>query len=94
MYIGKRRAEADKTKQLEDQRQRIISFKKFFGTDEGREVMSDLINRYYLLNGLPKTTSEIELARAAGAHDVVCYLLGRANVRMEELDRILKGEFV
>lgn len=93
MFIGKRRAEADQKKNLEDQRQRVIAFKKFFGSDDGKEVMTDLMNRFYLLNPLPKTTSDIELARAEGNREVVLYLLGRAKTDVATLDKILNGEF-
>jgi hypothetical protein len=80
-------------KNLEEQRQKVINFKKFFGTDEGREVMLDLMNRFHLLTPLPDGDA-ITLARCEGKREVVLYLLGRANTSIEQLDKILKGEFV
>lgn len=86
--------EQEKAKQraLEEQRQKAINFKKFFGDEAGREVMLDLMNKFFI--STPETESPIVLARLAGRRDVVEYLLGRANVKMEELDKILKGEFI
>lgn len=94
MYIGKRRAQADDKKRLEDQRQKVISFKKFFGTEEGKEVMTDLMNRFYILNPLPISPDPLELARAEGKREVVLYLLSRARMDIDALDKLLKGEFV
>ena len=83
--------EKEREKVLEDQRQKALNFKKFFGAEHGKEVMLDLMNKFYL--GTPETESPIVMARAAGRRDVVEYLLNRANVSMEQLDRILKGDF-
>jgi hypothetical protein len=95
VILGKKRIfEADEKKRLEDQRQKAICFKQFFGTEQGREVMTDLMNKYYILNPLPETEDALALARAEGKRDVVLYLLGRARVDLADLDRILKGEFV
>lgn len=94
MYLGKRKAEADEKRRLEDQRQKAIAFKKFFGTDEGKEVMTDLMNKFYVLNSLPRLPDGRVDPVAEGQRDVVLYLLNRANVDVATLDRILKGEFV
>ena len=94
MFLGKKRDGDDEKKRLEDQRQKAISFKRFFGTEEGREVMFDLMNKFYLINPLPDTNDPMDLARAEGKRDVVLYLLGRARVNLEELDKLLKGEFI
>lgn len=77
-----------------EQRQKLISYKKFFGEPHMREVMLDLMNKYYVLTKLPETTDLITLARAEGKREVVLDLLTRANVSMEQLDKLLKGEFV
>lgn len=79
---------------LEDQRQRIINFKRFFGEDHGRAVMLDIMNKFHILTPLPKTAEPMELARAEGQREVVLYLLSRANMSVERLDEILKGNFV
>jgi hypothetical protein len=79
---------------LAEQRQRIINYKKFFGDEHGRHVMLDLMNKYYILSPLPQTSDALEMARAEGKREVVLDLLSRANVSMDQLDKILKGEFV
>lgn len=79
---------------LEEQRQKIINYKKFFGEDHGRAVMLDLMNKFYVLTPLPETTDVLAFARAEGQRDVVLDLLRRANVSLEQLDKILKGDFV
>ncbi len=94
MFIGKRRADSDQKKNLEDQRQRVIAFKKFFGTEHGQSVMTDLMNKYHVLNDMPVLDSEYERGRAEGKRDVVLYLLKQARTTIEDLDRLLKGEFL
>jgi hypothetical protein len=79
---------------LLEQRDKALSFKKYFGTPDGQAVMLDLMNKFHVLNELPETDSPVVLARAEGARSVVIYLLKRAKVSMDDLDKILKGEFV
>lgn len=79
-------------KNLHEQRQKVINYKKFFGEEHGKEVMLDIMNRFYMHT--PETTDPVALARAVGRRDVIEYLLARANVSVEQLDKILKGEFV
>lgn len=81
-------------KGLEDQRQRIINFKKFFGEDHGKSVMIDLMNKFHVLGDLPRLPDGSIDPVAEGHRQVVVYLLKRANVSVEQLDRILKGDFV
>ena len=101
-YFDRRKAQkrltAEEQKNLEeknaaDQRERIISYKKFFGTEHGREVMLDLMNRFHVLNPLPEGGDGLALARAEGNREVVLYLLKRANTSIEQLDAIFRGEF-
>lgn len=80
-------------KNLAEQRERIIKYKKFFGDEHGKSVMLDLMNKFHILSPLPKTGDVLELARAEGNREVVLYLLNRANVSLEQLDKILRGEF-
>ena len=81
-------------KNLTEQRQKIIAFKKFFGEEHGRSVMLDLMNRFYVLQELPETSDPMAMARAEGSRDVVLYLLKRANTDVAKLDEIMKGNFV
>lgn len=79
---------------LSDQRQKAINYKKFFGEEFGRSVMLDLMNKHHVLSSLPDTSDPLALARAEGRREVVLELLQRANVSMEQLDKMLKGDFV
>lgn len=92
----KTQEKADKARQqtLEDQRQRYINFKKFFGGDHGKDVLMDLMNKFYVLDPLPDTIDPLALARAEGNREVVLYILKRANMDIATLDKLLKGEFV
>lgn len=76
-----------------EQREKAIAYKKFFGDEHHRKVMLDLMNRYHVLSPLPDTSDPLALARAEGKREVVLDLLGRANVSIEQLDKMLKGEF-
>jgi hypothetical protein len=49
------------------------------------------MNKFYINS--PDTNDPIALAKSIGRREVVEYLLTRANVSMEQLDKILKGEF-
>ena len=89
MYLGRKKPE-DKS---EADRQKVIAFKKFFGTDEGRAVMIDLMNRYYILNPMPKLDSEYERGRCEGQRDAVLHMLGLANTDLALFEKILKGDF-
>lgn len=86
--------EKEREKNLADQRQRAINYKKFFGEDHGRQVMLDLMNKYHVLTPLPTLADGSIDPVAEGSRVVVLDLLARANLSMEQLDKILKGEFV
>ena len=101
-FFDKRKAQRQPTpeqkanvvqKDLEAQRQKAINFKKYFGSDDGREVMLDIMNKYYVLSPLPRLADGHVDEVAEGQREVVLYILNRANVTMEDLDRILKGDF-
>lgn len=93
LYLGKKRAERDQAKISEDQRQKVISYKKFFGSPEGQEVMLDLMNRFYILTPLPQAGAEFERGIAEGKRQAVLHLLGQAHMDMAQFDRVLKGDF-
>ncbi len=86
-----------KRKRLEDKsaddRQKIIEYKKFFSSEEGKSILFDLMNRYYVLNPLPTDgRTEFQVARAEGQRTVVIDILTRCNVDMAQFDKLLKGE--
>lgn len=72
----------------EDQRQKAIAYKRVFGTEEGRTVLFDLLNRYHVLNPMPVAGLE----RAEGQRSVVIDILTRCHVDIAQLDKLLRGE--
>ena len=74
-------------------RQKVIAFKNFFGSDFGKAVMLDLMNKFYILTPLPTEGTEFEKGRAEGKRDAVLYLLGQAHMDMARFDKVLKGDF-
>lgn len=86
--LNPRKRPADK---VEADRQKAILYKRLFGSPEGKEVLIDLMNRFYVLNPLPFTDALL-LARAEGHRVVILDLLSRAHVNIEELDKLLRGE--
>jgi hypothetical protein len=85
----KRRESLDK---IEQDRQRVINYKKFFGTAEGRDVLFDLMNRFsHGINPNPGK-SELEIIRAAGNNDVIVYILSQSHTDLAQFDKLLKGE--
>ena len=73
--------------QQEASRQLLISYKKFFGSAEGKDVLFDLMNRFHILN------SHGGEALKEGERSVVLYILNRANVDLVQYDKIIRGEF-
>lgn len=79
-----------KSKREQEQRDRIVSYKRVFGSPEGKEVLFDLMNRFNILNEHKGT--EIEQAKSEGKRAAVLYILTNCNMNMVEFDKILKGE--
>lgn len=79
-------------KLLIEQREKAVNYKRFFGEAHGKAVMLDLMNRYHILTPITDQDPSWR-AYKEGQRSVVLDLLGRANVSMEQLDKILKGEF-
>ncbi len=84
MWANKRKKEEDRS---EAYRQKVIAYKKVFSTPEGREVLFDLMDRYYLLN-----TTGGDPAKE-GQRQVILDILTRTNTDLTQLDKILKGEY-
>lgn len=89
MFLNRKKP-ADKD---EAYRQKVIAFKRFFGSEHGREVMLDLMNKYYMLNPIPKLDSEFERGRCEGGRDAVLYILSLAQTDLAHLEKIIKGDF-
>ncbi len=65
-------------------RELIISYKRTFGSKEGKEVLFDLMNRFHILN---PAVSEI----AEGQRQTVLHILKQSNVNLKQLDELMKG---
>lgn len=80
----RRRKLADKTEQ---DRQRVINYKKTFSSPEGRDVMFDLLNRFHVLN------SHGGDPRKEGQREVALYIMHQCHIDLDQLDKLLRGEF-
>jgi hypothetical protein len=78
MIFGKRKEDG--------YRDLVVSYKKVFGTTEGREVLFDLMNKNYILNG-HNGDPLLEGRRSA-----VLEILKMMHVNMIELDKLLQGD--
>lgn len=83
MMLGGRKKSHEQSESL---RQKIIAYKKVFGTPEGKEVLFDLCNRFHILNGHGGDPHK------EGQRSVVLDILGNTHRSMEEFDKLLKGE--
>jgi hypothetical protein len=73
-------------KQESDVRDRVIAYKNTFGSEMGKKVLFDLMNRYHILNDHGGDM------HAEGQRAVVLHILKQCNINIEELDKLLKGE--
>lgn len=62
----------------------IISYKRVFGSVEGKRVLMDLMNRFHILNPTNGDTQE-------GERRAVLHILKQCNVNLKQLDELLKG---
>lgn len=86
MRLGRSKEIQDK---IERDRQKVITFKKVFASPEGKEVLFDLMNRYFVLENIPEGDRAI---RCLGQNDVVKYIIKMSNIDLVEFDKLLKGE--
>jgi hypothetical protein len=89
MILGKKKYR-DEAEKVEAQRQKLIAYKKFFHSDEGREVLTDLMNRFSLV--FDYTVKEVGAERTLGRNDVIGYILSQTEYPMEQFDKIVRGE--
>lgn len=75
-----------KKKELEDYRQKVILYKKVFGSPDGKTVLYDLMNAGYVLNN-HKGDPFLE-----GRRSLVLDILHKCNVSEKELSDMLKGD--
>lgn len=68
------------------QRDRIIRFKKVFGTPEGKEVLFDILDRCHVLD-----TQELSPFEQ-GKRSIGLRIVTDLNINLADFDRLLKGE--
>ena len=89
MSLLRRKAPEDRANAA---RQLVISYKKFFNSHEGKEVFSDLCNRFGLLDDAPLNLDGVGLARHVGAQSVMKYILKQAHIDMAQFEAMLDGK--
>ena len=67
-------------------RDRIIQYKKVFSSQDGKEVLFDLMNKNFILY------SHKGDAFSEGRRAAVLDILSMCNINLSEFDRLLKGE--
>lgn len=73
-------------KKAQEQRERIISYKRVFGTPEGKAVLLDLMDRNYVLD--EHGADPIKEGRRA----VVLEIIADCRINLAEFDKLLKGD--
>ena len=69
----------------------VMSYKKVFGSIEGKEVLVDLANRSYFLTEITGTQEECALKE--GKRQAFLGILKNLQLTTQDLDRIITGEF-
>ena len=96
MQVGKRKFFGSDPKKAEEarieaQRQKFILYKQVFGTPQGKEVIIDLMDKFFILNPLPSGT-EWERGVAEGKRQCALFVVSQVNMDLAALDKIIKGD--
>lgn len=83
MILGKKKQ--DERTREQEQRDRIIKYKRVFGSTEGKEVLYDILNRCFILN-----THKGD-AFSEGKRAVALDILNNCNINLADFDQLLKG---
>ncbi len=81
----------DEQARIEAQRQKIITYKQFFESPNGRVVLIDLMDRFSLAFSL-KADPSFSSDRVLGRNDVIAYILNQTEMPMDQFDKIVKGD--
>ena len=73
-------------KKAQEQRDKIISYKRVFDSPEGKQVLFDLMNKFHILNSHGGDTIQ------EGQRSVVLWIMQQCNINLAEFDRLMKGE--
>jgi hypothetical protein len=95
MIRSKDRKEQDEflRRKAEEDRQKAILYKRVFCSDDGKQVLLDLMNRYFFMRfTIPAghTASEGAVLEK-GRREVVEDIMARANLDVNKLDELMKG---
>ncbi len=69
-----------------EQRDTLIAYKNTFGSAMGKKVVMDLCNRFHILNAHDGDPF------AEGQRAVVLHILKQCHFKIEDFDRLLKGD--
>lgn len=69
-----------------EQRDRIVAYKRVFGTPEGKEVLFDILNRCHILNAHKGD------AYAEGRRSVALDILHNCKIDLAQFDQLMNGE--
>jgi hypothetical protein len=70
----------------QEQRDMIILYKRVFGSEDGKAVLCDLMNRNFILD------SHGGDALKEGRRQAILEVMTKANMNIEQFDKLLKGE--
>lgn len=73
-------------KKPQEAREKVISYKNFFGDDGGKSVLFDLINKFHVLN------THGGDAFKEGQRSVVLWIMQQTHCDLAQLDKVLRGE--
>lgn len=69
-----------------EQRERILQYRRVFGSEEGQMILRDLMNNFHILNSHKGDMFK------EGQRSVVLHILNQNNVDINEYDKLIKGE--
>lgn len=73
-------------KKAQEQRDKIISYKRVFDSPEGKQVLFDLMNKFHILNTHGGDTIQ------EGQRSVVLWIMQQCNINLAQFDALMKGE--
>lgn len=73
-------------KNKKDQRDMFIAYKQTFGSEQGKKVLFDLMDKNFILNPTKGDPSK------EGRREAILDILYSCNISIEKLDSLMKGE--
>lgn len=75
-----------KSKKENEYRDLIIAYKQVFGSEFGKRILMDLMNKFHILNSHKGEPYQ------EGQRSVVLEVMRLSNINLEHLDKMLKGD--